>query len=351
MKRFLTGRTGWPLSWVWLVLVVAVPHAALAVRNITIGDPIPGFVLPRADGVSGIFSSEDLVGQPTVMTFWRPNHEFSIAALRDLEVIANEVGVSQFKLLAVDTRRSAAEDIQAFLSEETISFPILLDPQRRLYERVGLIVSPTTLLFDADGMLRFVVAGRPRLFRQVVKARLRFLLGQIDEQTMDQRIKPATHSIEPDVATAWRLYNLGRKLQAEMKNDEAISVFQKAVSYHPALAEAHCALGFLALEAGQLPVAARSFRSALAAQAKSPAAQLGLAAVLARSQEVDHAEQILLPLLEEKTKSISVRVRYELGRICQNRGEFEKAAMYYQDALESIFSEPVPATVSAPSDN
>lgn len=64
------------------------------------------------------------------------------------------------------------------------------------------------------------------------------------------------------------------------------------------------------------------------------------AAVLACTNKMQQAEPILVTLLAVESKSVAVRVRYELGRICYRRGEYEKAAGYHQDALDSIFSEP-----------
>lgn len=326
------------MGLVLLVVVMAFAHPARAVRNLKIGDPMPSFFLPRADGTAGLYESKQLVGQPAVIIFWRPNHELSMAALRDLEAIAQKTGPSRFKLLAVDAKLSTAEDVRAALADETISFPVVLDPQRTLYEEVGLIVCPTTLIFDAKGILRFVVASHAGQFRQVVQSQLRFLLGEIDEQTMNEQIKPMMYRIEPDLAAAWRMYNLGVRLQTEGKIDEATSIFEKTIAEHPSLAEAHCALGFLKLAAGDQKSAAERFRAALEHKPSLPQAQLGSGIILARSGQDQKAEQILLPLVEQS--SVAARARYELGRIYAARGQRDKALKFFQDALALIFPEP-----------
>jgi tetratricopeptide (TPR) repeat protein len=333
-SRQILSRTGLFL----LVVVMAFAHPASAVRNLKIGDSLPSFFLPRADGTAGLYPSEQLIGQPAVIIFWRPNHQLSLAALRDLEAIAQKVGPSRFKLLAVDAKFSTVEDVQTALANETISFPVVLDPQRIAYERVGLIVCPTTLVFDAKGILRFVVASHARQFRQVVEAHLRFLLGEIDEQTMNEQIKPTMHRIEPDLAAAWRMYNLGVRLQAEGKTDEATSIFEKTIGQHPSLAEAHCALGFLKFAAGDQKSAAERFRAALEHKPSLPQAQLGSGIILARSGEDQKAEQILLPLVEQSP--VAARARYELGRIYAARGQHDKALKFFQNALALIFPEP-----------
>lgn len=339
-----TRQAGFYMGLLLVVIVTAIPNPACAVRNLKVGDPLPSFFLPRADGTVGLYPSEQLIGQPTAIVFWRPNHELSLGALRDLEAVAHEVGLSKFKILAVDAKLSTMQTVQTALVNEKISFPIVLDPQRTLYEKVGLIVCPTTLLFDAKGTLRFVVASHARQFRQVIKARLRFLLGEIDEETMNEQIKPTIHRIEPNLAAAWRLYNLGVRLQTEGKMDEAASIFEKTIAQYPLLAEAHCALGFLKFLSGDLNSAAELFQTALKHNPSLPQAQLGWGIIMARTGEDQKAEPIFLLLVGHR--SIAARARYELGRIYAARGERDKALKFFQDALTLIFPEPGSAQAS-----
>lgn len=321
-----------------LIAAVAAPRTAFAVRHLKAGDPMPTFFLPRADSISGMYTYENLAGQPTVMIFFRPNHKFSLDALRDLEAVAREIGTNRFKLVAVDAKLSTAADVRASLAEETISFPVLLDPARILYEKVGLIVCPTTLLFDEKGMLRFVVASHPRQFRQTISAHVRFLLGDIDEQTMNEQMNSGAHKIEPDLVAAWRMYNLGLQLKADGMISEAASVFERTIKQYPLLVEARCELGFLKLAEAEPNVALGHFRAALSQKPEFPRAQLGLAIILARMGDQQQAEDILLSIMPDQ--SLAARVRYELGLIYISRGQRDKAITFFQDALAAVFPEP-----------
>lgn len=338
MKQLFNRHILIRVSLLLPVLVTVISQPAYAVRNLKIGDRMPGFYLPRADGTIGLYPSEQLIGQPAVIIFWRPDHTLSADALKDMEAVAQDIGPVKFKILAVDAKLSTVQDVQKALAGQGVSFPVVLDPQRELYEKVGLIVSPTTLLFDAKGTLQFVIASHTRQYRQVLTARLRFLLGEIDEQKMNDQIKPANYHVKPDVAAAWRMYNLGIQLQAEGKTDEAVSMFEKAVEKHPPLAEAHCALGYLKFKAGDLKGAGERFGAALKYNPSLPQAQLGWGMILARTGDDQKAEQILLPLVEQR--SIAARARCELGRIYAARGEQNKALKFFQDALALIFPEP-----------
>jgi tetratricopeptide (TPR) repeat protein len=327
----------------WLILgglaaLSADIPAAFGTLNLKVGDAMPAFALPRADRTPGTYGLEQLKGQPAVVMFWRPNQKLSLEALHDLQALVQEIGPQRAHFVAVDGARSSAEEVSAALAGENLSFPVLLDPQRELYGQVGVIVCPTTLVLDAQGVLQYVLASHPPQFSQVIRARLRYLLGDIDELEMNREIEPIVLKIDQDLAAAWRMYNLGQKLQAEGKSEEAVTVYEKAVAEYPSLPETRCALGFMKLAAGDLVSAGEQFQTALTYEPASPTARLGQAAVLARTGQPRQAEHILLSLLGQKSNA--GRVRYELGRLYYARGELAKAVTFYQDALATLFPEP-----------
>jgi len=337
-----------------LVVTVALPGQgeepnSFPSNPFQVGEPIPDITLPMADPAGEAFALARLTGKPAAIVFWRPNQPMSLDALRDVEQILSKLGPSAINVVAVDTSRASAEAVQTVLAGETLSYPVLLDPERELYGAAGVIVCPTTLLLDADGVLRFKAASHPRQFAHVVETRLQFLLGNIDEATMESLIEPTVLQIQHDVANAWRMYNLGKNLQAGGKLAEAAEAYQKAVSEYPALPEARCALGFMKLADADFEAAATHFQTALTYQPSSALARLGQAAVLARTGEPEAAEEILLSLLGHK--SIAMRTRYELGRIYHARGQLDRATTFYEDALMTMFEQPQgtgTATVPAP---
>jgi tetratricopeptide (TPR) repeat protein len=249
-----------------------------------------------------------------------------------------DLGMEKLGIVAVDTGQSTASEVRAVLASETLSFPVLLDPQRTLYGKIGVIVTPTTLIVDGRGTLEFVLASHPRQFRQVIRARLKHLLGDITSEQLQEELKPTVLAIDHNVAAAWRMYNLGKTLETEGKSKAAMAAYEEAIKRHSSLSEARCALGFLKLSEGDFEAAAQQFGATLAEQPSLPLARLGQAAVLARTAQEGQAETILLSLVGQP--SIAARVRYELGRIYQGRGETEKAVTFFEDALASIFAEP-----------
>jgi len=322
-----------------VVLLVAVSAAdtALAVTNLKVGDPMPQFTLPRSDGREGTFGTEKLKGRPSAIVFWRGDQKFALDALRDVQAAVMAVGSDRVNVVAVATQQSTTEAARQTLAKVPFSLPSVIDPGRALYGAVGVIVSPTLLLFDATGVLRFVSPHYPQNYRKTLVLRFRFLLGEITEEEMKQELAPTELGIEEGVASAWRAYNIGRKLEASGQITEAALQYERAITKHPRLTEARCALGFLRMRDGDLDKAREQFLSALAVRPDSPIARLGSAAVLARTDGADQAEKILTSLLDQKSEE--VRVRYELGLIHRARGDTEQAMSYFHDALSRVFPE------------
>jgi len=339
-SRMKTNRAiqALPARILALAAMLYCQHEAFAIYNMKVGDPMPEFDLPRADSGFGSIKSRALVGKPSTIIFWRPGQELSIDALRELETVVEDLGADRVNTVAVDVSRSTVEAIQSIFEDQPLSYPVLLDPDRALYGAVGVIVAPTTLMFDAKGELQFIAPSFPAQYGRVARARLRFLLGEIDVEEMNKRIEPAILKIEHEQALAWRKYNLGRRLEEDGKIEHAAGLYEEAVGHYPQLAEAQSALGFLKIAQGEVLVAASNFQAALRYQPRFNQALLGKAAVLGRLGHVQESEKILLQLISDE--SIAVRANYELGRLYRSQGQLGKALEAYEQALAALFPEP-----------
>lgn len=157
MKSILSKPLPRYLALASLVFLVTLPQSVFGIRNLEIGDKFPLFSLPRADGVGGFYNSEKLVGQPAIIVFWRAGQDLSLDALQDIQDVSKEIGAAKIKVVAIETKKSTAQVVRSSLEGKSLSYPILLDPKRILYGKIGLIVAPTTLLCDAQGRLRYVL--------------------------------------------------------------------------------------------------------------------------------------------------------------------------------------------------
>ncbi len=112
--------------------------------------PAPGFELASLSGES--IQLEDYRGKPVLLNFWA-----TWCAPCRLEMPAFqsrfEKHASELAIVAVNNAESPAE-VQAFVDEFSLTFDILLDPEaevQRLYRVRGY---PTSLLIDAEGVIR-----------------------------------------------------------------------------------------------------------------------------------------------------------------------------------------------------
>lgn len=136
--------------------VVAAVYAALWLSKpppdpIRPGQAAPGFELPRLDGAAPI-SLAQLRGRVVLVNFWatwcKPCEQEMPAMQRLYESLAG----TDFELLAVSVDQSA-DDVKAFRDRLALSFPILLDPAKRVSSEYQSYRYPESYLIDRDGRI------------------------------------------------------------------------------------------------------------------------------------------------------------------------------------------------------
>ncbi|MBT3391472.1 MAG: redoxin domain-containing protein [Chloroflexi bacterium] len=123
--------------------------------TLAVDTPAPDFELVALTGES--IRLEDLRGQPVLINFWA-----TWCAPCKLEMPAFQDRYEQYagdlRILAVNFDEPRA-DVQAFADDLSLTFDVLLDPGgevQRLYQVRGY---PTTVLVDADGVVRVLHIG------------------------------------------------------------------------------------------------------------------------------------------------------------------------------------------------
>jgi thiol-disulfide isomerase/thioredoxin len=111
----------------------------------------PDFTVPLLDG--GTVSLSDYRGRAVVLTFWATwcppcREEMPVFA----EIAAERDDVVFF---AVDNRETD-EVVAAFRDTFNMGFPIGMDPSGEIGDRYNVIYLPTTLVLDADGIIRYI---------------------------------------------------------------------------------------------------------------------------------------------------------------------------------------------------
>ena len=129
----------------------------------------PDFTLTASDGST--VSLRDLRGQVVLLNFWATWCPPCKAEMPDLDALHREHSASRgFLVLGVNMEESA-EVVAAFAQPNGISFPLLLDADGRVANKLFQVRSlPTSMIIDRTGFIRDVWMGQ--ISKEAMLARL-----------------------------------------------------------------------------------------------------------------------------------------------------------------------------------
>lgn len=142
----------------------------------TIGNLAPSFVLTTLDGQT--INLEDLRGRPVVVNYWVTWCIPCRDEMPAIETIQNEYRDQGLVVLSINgTKQDTLPDINQFLGEIDISFPVLLDQNEEVYNTYRVLFMPTSFFIDPRGVIQDIV------------------LGSTDEQGFRSRVEKLVDSI------------------------------------------------------------------------------------------------------------------------------------------------------------
>jgi peroxiredoxin len=125
---------------------------------VQVGLPAPDFTLGTLDG--GEVSLSDFRGQGVLINFWAtwcgPCRIEMPEIVRAYEAHSD----TGFTVLAVNlTDQDALEDVQAFVEEFGMTFPVLLDSNGEISRLYGLLGLPMSVFVDREGRIARIYIG------------------------------------------------------------------------------------------------------------------------------------------------------------------------------------------------
>ena len=138
-----------------LMMVLAPPLAAAELKPWN-GTPLPAFELKDLSGREHRLL--DYRGKVVVVNFWATWCEPCRDEMPALEKLQKKFAGRPFVVLAVNFDEPEAR-IRKFMSVLPLTFPVLLDRERKLAKAWNVRLLPATYVVDPDGEVRFSVLG------------------------------------------------------------------------------------------------------------------------------------------------------------------------------------------------
>ncbi len=135
-----------------------------------------------------------------VFVFVRADQDHSVDAVRQAAACEKELGGKGARVVLVVSGSTAPADVKAMLGSAGASLPVLLDEGDKLYDALQIRMHPVAGFADAKGVLQAMEPYRQVDFGDVVRARTRFLLGELDKAGLEAALNPAA---APSSRRAW----------------------------------------------------------------------------------------------------------------------------------------------------
>jgi peroxiredoxin len=318
-----------------LLAGLSAPESSQALRNVKVGDQVPAFSLTDLDG--NTHTLERYKEKVLLLIFVRPEQETSLEALRVVQRLLRSHGPSGFSALAVSSKPDAKEHFKKLAEERGFTFPIALDPERKMYGGFGLLVSPTTLLVDGAGVLRYEMAHMPPNYERRLGIHLDHLLGKITPEEHDALLEQLKGGKPERADSADRRLGFARTLVEQGKLEQAVAVLTKLRSERESIPAATLlATAYLSLD--KVDEAAKCLDPIADTEPAPLALKLALARLELSRDNTDKAEAYLLKALETPPPPGQAgSILFDLGRLYERQGKLARAVECYRKALEATY--------------
>jgi tetratricopeptide (TPR) repeat protein len=199
---------------------------------------------------------------------------------------------------------------------------------------LGFVENALGHIEESIAAYRKSVAAKPDVFETNLNLGLQLAkTGQPDAETFLRdatRLKPTSHAAEGQYR-AWLA--LGHAIESA-KPDEALSAYQQAATLQPKEAEPHLVAGQLLEKENEFADAEREYKEALALDARSTDAVIGLANIYMRGRKFSEAEEYLRKLLASESDVQSAAVHIQLGRVLAADGKTDDAIAELQQGIK-----------------
>jgi hypothetical protein len=323
--------------WLMFIGMPAVSVQGEKVRA-KVGDPMPSFTLP--DLKEGKFTYPASGKNVTVIIFLSDLENQAEKVNVDLDKLMTKFQAEPVRWLPVVTGHGNKDYLRdRWQGNKMVT--VLQDPDYDLWGKLGLIATPTVVVVDKEGVIRWVRAGHRYDFEPALRDEIAEVLGLEHNPLTNGGTEVTTLNNSSLLAKTRRHIRMAQMFTEKGRMETAVSELKKAEALMPdstevliELATAHCR-------------AAQNKEALAVVQRIKPSNRFDESSVKmlsgwAHRQMGDYvqAEKLLGEAVNLNPKS--ARAHYELGKMYQKQAKPDKAMESYRRALSIVFQEPLP---------
>jgi hypothetical protein len=251
------------------------PGAPQAFTNVALGARLDNPRLARLEG--GQLSLLEPGTAVNLIVFFRPEQDHSHDALKGLARLQQDLAGQPIRMVAVVSDAWPAEQVRATVAAAGFTAPVLVDAGDRLYGALGVRLHPVVGLADAGLRLAAYEHYRRINFMEIVRGRIRVMLGQSTEAEMARVLEPEKATSTSPEAEARRHLNLARMLWKRGNAVKALESIRRSRAVLPTAA-ALALQGEITAAGGDCRAARPLFEQAVKIDPAEPVAVKGLQA-------------------------------------------------------------------------
>jgi cytochrome c biogenesis protein CcmG/thiol:disulfide interchange protein DsbE len=143
--------------WMPLLLLTLLPAAGSANAALRIGSTLPAVTLSGVGGAS-VRIPESLKGKVVILHFWQIGCSSCKLEMPAMDGLYGKYRSKGLEVLAVNVGQSK-ESVKTFAAALGVSYPILIDVDRKSAASYGVTDVPRTYMIDRNGVVRYRILG------------------------------------------------------------------------------------------------------------------------------------------------------------------------------------------------
>ena len=162
-------------------------------RKVKSGAVVPAYRMTAVDG--RIVDSTQNKGKVVVLVYLSAEQHSSELVASDADRLVKKFAKEDVELAFVTADVVYKSSLAKHWEQAEIAAPLAFDAERSLYDALGLVVLPTTVVVDKEGRLAHVLSGRRSGYFPLLDILIRHALGKIDDAGLEEELRTRSFGV------------------------------------------------------------------------------------------------------------------------------------------------------------